>query len=100
MLTKKPAVATSVTNYLTQNVQPQQPEWKPLRRGWCLGSDEFKRQMPAKTEEQLGEHHSGALKQESAALKAERIIAEELKRVGWSHSDLLVRLKGDPAKMS
>lgn len=48
----------------------------------------------------MGEHHSGALKQENAALKAERIIAEEFKRLGWSNADLLLRLKGDPAKMA
>ena len=57
-------------------------------------------QMLAKLHEHLGEHHSGALKQESAELKAERIIAAELKRLGWSNSDLSLRLKGDPAKMA
>ena len=80
--------------------EDDEQEWRPLRRGWCLGSEEFKKQMLAKIEEQLGEHHSGALKQESAEMKAERIIAEELKRHGWSNSDLFLRLKGDRAKMA
>ena len=80
--------------------EEDEEEWKPLRRGWCLGSEEFKNQMLAKIEGQLGEHHSGALKKESAEMKAERIIAEELKRLGWSNTDLLLRLKGDPAKMA
>src|SRR5688572_20865429 len=33
-------------------------EWKPLRRGWCLGSEEFKAQMLELIEDKLGDHHS------------------------------------------
>ena len=84
----------------TRRSEDDEQEWKPPRRGWWLGSEEFKKQMLAKIEDQLGEHHSGALKQESAQIKAERIIAEELKRLGWSNADLFLRLKGDPAKMA
>ena len=48
----------------------------------------------------LGEHHSGELKRESAEAKAERIIREELKRLGWSTSELSRRPKSDPAKLA
>ena len=34
-------------------------QWAPLRRGWCLGSEEFKRQALARMEGKLGEHHAG-----------------------------------------
>jgi hypothetical protein len=37
---------------------------------------------------QLGEHHSGALRQENAATKAERIMREELQRLGGKEADL------------
>jgi hypothetical protein len=48
---------------------------------------------------ELGEHHSGELKRESAEAKAERIIGEELRRLKWSSADLKFRLKSDPTKL-
>jgi len=44
-----------------------------LRRGWCLGSLEYKQQMLEALEGKLGDHHSGALRQEAATAKAERL---------------------------
>jgi hypothetical protein len=73
-------------------------EWKPLRRGWCLGSEQFKEQMLELIGDKLGEHHSGELKRETAELKAERIIAEELTKLKWTNADLKLRLKSDPQK--
>src|SRR5207244_695112 len=55
------------------------PEWKPLKRGWFLGSEEFKAGLLEKMEPRLGQHHSGRLRHETAVAKAERIIAQELK---------------------
>ena len=34
-------------------------------------------------EGKLGENHSGELRRETAQAKAERIMSEELKRLGW-----------------
>ena len=45
-------------------------------------------------------HHSGELRRETAEAKAERIIAEELRRLGWSQADLDRRRKNDPAKLA
>ena len=53
-----------------------------FRRGWCIGSERFRKEMLEKMEDKLGEHHSGELRLESAEAKAERIVAEELKRLG------------------
>ena len=50
-------------------------------------------------EGKLGENHSGELHRESAEQKANRIIAEELSRLGWKESDLSSRLKNDPGKL-
>jgi hypothetical protein len=50
-------------------------------------------------EGRLGEHHSGALRLESAQAKAERIIAEELVRLGWMEEELAKRRKNDAGKM-
>jgi len=58
-----------------RRAESQDDEWKPLQRGWCIGSEEFKKQLLEKMEESLGEHHSGELRWESAEAKAEQIIA-------------------------
>ena len=75
-------------------------EWEPLRRGWCLGSEGFRKEMLERMEGQLGEHHAGELKRESAEVRAERIIAEELQRQGWTEAQLAQRRKGDPVKLA
>jgi REP element-mobilizing transposase RayT len=72
---------------------------KSLRRGWCLGGGEFRRQMLEAMEGKLGEHHSGELRRATAEAKAERIVAEELSRLGWQASDLATRRKSDPGKL-
>ncbi len=46
---------------------------KALRRGWCLGSSGFKRQMLLQMEGELGEHHAGA--RAGAGLTPSRHIA-------------------------
>jgi putative transposase len=69
------------------------------RRGWCLGAPEFKARMLEQTEGQLGEHHFGELRRETAEAKGQRIIAEELGRLGWKEADFATRRKSDPAKL-
>ena len=82
-----------------RRAETDEQEWKALRRGWCLGSEEFKKEMIERMESGLGEHHSGELKRESAEVKAERIIREELRRLGWKAIDLTRRRKSDPGKL-
>ena len=73
---------------------------KVLRRGWCLGSQSFRREMLLRMEGKLGDHHAGELHRASAEAKAERIIAQELQRQGWQEADLLVRPKNDSVKLA
>ena len=47
----------------------------------------------------LGEHHAGDLRRENGETRAERIIAEELKRLGWTEADLLRQRKNAPGKL-
>ena len=75
-------------------------EWKPLKRGWLLGSEEFRAKLLEAMESRLGEHHSGQLRHESAQAKAERIIAEELRRAQWKEPDLKAHAKSDPVKLA
>ena len=71
-----------------------------LRCGWCCGGAEFKRQMLERMEGKLGEHHAGGLHRERADVRAEKIIAEDLARLGWSPEELAARRKSDPAKLA
>jgi hypothetical protein len=43
---------------------------------------------------------SGELRQETAEAKAERIIAEELGKLGWAQSELFLRRKRDAVKLA
>ena len=79
--------------------QSDEEAFEPIRRGWCLGSEEFKRQMLERMDGQLGEHHAGDLHRENAAGRAERIIAEELQRLGWSEADLISQPKNASGKL-
>ena len=78
----------------------QDAPWKPLLRGWFLGSEKFRSQLLERMEPRLGEHHSGRLRHESAQARGERIIAEELKRREWQQGDLARRRKGDADKLT
>ena len=70
-----------------------------LRRGWCLGGEGFKREMLCRMSGGLKEHHAGELHRQSAELKAEAIVREQLKRLGWKKEDLKRRRKNDSAKL-
>ena len=73
---------------------------RSLRRGWCLGSESFRLELLERMEGRLGENHSGALRLESAQAKAERLVAEELKKLQWVEDDLARRRKSDPGKLA
>ena len=75
-------------------------QWAPMRRGWCLGSEAFRQQALDRMAGRLGEYHAGELRRLGAERKAEQIIAEELKRLGWEEEELGTRPKGDPGKLA
>lgn len=71
-----------------------------FRREWCLGSEAFRKEQLERMEDGLGQHHAGELRLESAQAKADRLVAEELRRLGWSAADLVRRPKNDPGKLA
>lgn len=75
-------------------------EYKGLRRGWCFGGETFREELVAQMQEQLGQEHYGAERQETGEGKAERVVREELKRLKWREGDLGLRAKGDPGKLA
>jgi hypothetical protein len=72
---------------------------RALRRGWCLGSEDFKQQKLEEIDGQVGQHHFGEMRLEVAQEKAQRIIVEELSRLGWPEAELALRRKRDPSKL-
>jgi putative transposase len=75
-------------------------EFKPLRRGWCLGSKEFRADMLKYIEQQKGKWHYGEELRESAAAKAERLVGEALRVDGVAEDQLKTWRKGHPYKMN
>jgi putative transposase len=77
--------------------EPQ--EWKQVRRGWCLGGEAFRKELLEQMAERAGASHYGAELRESAEAKAQRIVREELQRLGWQETDLAKHRKGDRRKV-
>ena len=75
-------------------------QWQGLRRGWCLGSDTFKKTLLQRLQGQLGQNHSGAMRRESEIAQAEAIIAQELRRNKWDESKLPQTRKNHPIKLA
>ncbi len=74
-------------------------EYAPIRRGWCLGDEEFRKELLERVTSQVGLNHFGDELRESATDRAERMIAQELLAAGWTEADLRTRRKGDPEKV-
>ncbi len=77
-----------------------QEEFKPLERGWCVGSQQFRADMLKYIEEQRGKWHYGAELRESAEAKAERLIQEALQKEGVAAEQLAAWRKGHPFKVA
>jgi hypothetical protein len=80
--------------------EEDEEQLKPLRRGWCLGSPEFRARMLEQLEHRAGENANADVRRESAAAKAERIVAEELARLGWKEEELACQRKNAPEKLA
>jgi len=79
--------------------QEDPEQWERLRRGWCWGAETFRQELLAQMEEKMGQEHYGAERHETAVAKAERIVEEEMKRLGWRKADLVRHAKGHARKV-
>ncbi len=70
-----------------------------IRRGWFVGSERFKQELLAAASERVGLSNYGAERQESDMQRAERIVREEMGRLGWVEQDLRSHRKGDERKV-
>jgi REP element-mobilizing transposase RayT len=82
-----------------QRQSPPPEAWASLRRGWYFGDDEFRSTLLGRlaTDDQLIRH--GVPPAELALWTAERIIADELARLGWTEVELNARPKAAPEKV-
>ena len=71
-----------------RRAQNQTEAWAPVRHGWCLGEEAFRKELLAQVSERRGAHHYGAELQEGEEEKAERLVQEELVRRKWSEQEL------------
>jgi REP element-mobilizing transposase RayT len=75
-------------------------DFKPIRRGWCYGSPEFRQELLAAVGESCGSQVRGKERRESDEAKAERLLGAELERRHWSVADLSQCRKGDSEKVA
>ena len=74
-------------------------EFKPVERGWCLGSEAFRAELVAAVGELVGRSHYSAERQEADEARAERLVRVGLQKLGWREKELRERRKGDKAKV-
>jgi len=64
--------------------------------GWCLASEQFRQGLLLQMTTMQGSKFAGPEWKETGQKKAERILAEELQRRGWSDENLEQLRKADP----
>jgi putative transposase len=74
-------------------------EYKAIRHGWFFGDEALKKELLGQMSERMGTEHYGHERQESQAEKAERVVAEEMKRLRWMAETLEELAKGHPEKV-
>jgi len=75
-------------------------EFKPVERGWCIGSEAFQAELLAAASARVGASHDGAERQELGKARAERLVKEGLLTLGWREAELARRAKGDAGKVA
>ena len=88
---------------LSANPQDFDAAWADIRRGWYLGSDDFRKGLMEKIDEGLAgkrnDSFSGGAIREHNEAEAERLLLEGLTRLGLLSDDLEALRKGAPEKM-
>ena len=87
------------TKMEAQRFEEEPEAFGKVRRGWCLGSEAFRKEMLEEVAEKATVHHYGEERRESAEVKAKRILAREMKRLKWRGEDLENEAKGHQGKI-
>lgn len=73
--------------------------YRNFERGWYLGERRFGKALREKMVERIGVKNYGDIRRETREVKAERIVEEELARIGWEAGDLKTSKKGAVEKV-
>jgi putative transposase len=77
-----------------------QPEvWKQIRRGWALGSEDFREELLEAVTTGNHECVHGEEVRASEEQRAEKMVRAELSRLGWTKRELRMMRKGHPVKL-
>jgi hypothetical protein len=82
-----------------RRAEESEADCEEIRHDWMLGSEAFRQELLAAVVERVGPSNYGAERQETGLQKAERIVKEEIERLGWDEDDLGARRKGHRAKV-
>jgi putative transposase len=74
-------------------------EYRNLRRGWCLGDADFRKELLDQMTGAMGAQHYGEERRETAAERAEHIVRSELRKAGWKEEKLSSTPKGQGVKV-
>jgi REP element-mobilizing transposase RayT len=74
-------------------------DYRQLRRDWCLGSEQFRKELLAAATERVGPNHYGSDRRETAEEKAKRIVSDGLRLLGWAPASLGALPKGHQSKV-
>jgi REP element-mobilizing transposase RayT len=80
--------------------EEQKADYREIRRGWFIGREEFRQELLEAASKRLSANHYGAERRETDEQKAQRIVAEELKKLAWEEADLTRRAKSDATKVA
>jgi REP element-mobilizing transposase RayT len=73
--------------------------FKSVRRGWCLGGEDFRKELLARMHTRMGKRHGSSERRESSEQPALRMIEGELARRRWTGKDLGELAKGHKTKV-
>ena len=83
-----------------QRIEPNNPSAERIRRGWSFGAQDFIARLLDRMPGAVSEHHHARERSETDEQKAEAIISEGLKKLGWGKRELIARRKSDPEKVA
>ena len=83
-----------------QRIEPNDPSAERIRRGWSFGAQDFIARLLDRMPAAVNEHHHARERSETDEQKAEAIISEGLKKLGWGKRELTARRKSDPEKVA
>jgi REP element-mobilizing transposase RayT len=99
-LSRDPEAARDFERQLEARRQLQtDKDWAGLRRGWCFGGDAFRASLALRLATTTDIIRHGKAPPEMAEQAGERLVAEELVRLGWTEDELTRRRKTAPEKI-